>query len=105
MIVQTAFIKCRIEDAQKVEAALIEVADHVGENEPDTTDYVVLRSDTDAAGTLFTTLEYFRNELAMELHNNSAAVARFFEVAGPLLTEPATVILNKQITRAKNLRT
>lgn len=97
MLVQTAFIKCPPDSADRVAAALAEVVADVSANEPETTDYVVLRSDTEGTDTLFTTIETFTDRAAMDRHNASPAVARFLDVAGPLLSQPVAITLSTQI--------
>ncbi|WP_373487861.1 putative quinol monooxygenase [Blastomonas sp.] len=97
MLVQTAFIECPPESSEQVAAALIDVVGHVSANEPETVEYIVLRCDTEGADTLFTTIEHFRNQAALDRHNASVAVAQFLDVAGPLLSTPITITLSTQI--------
>ena len=65
--------------------ALFDVIEAVRRTEPDTLNYYVGQSADDP--TVFTTFERFRDRAAMEKHNNSPAVAKFVEVAGPELAD------------------
>ena len=96
MVTLTAILKCAIADAEAVQAALLQVVEQVRANEPGTLGYFVARSNEDAIA-VFTTYERFADETAMETHNGSPAVAQFFETAGPLLTEPATIVMAQEI--------
>ncbi|MBW4023850.1 MAG: antibiotic biosynthesis monooxygenase [Proteobacteria bacterium] len=86
MITITAIIRVRPDAAEAMQSALAEVAAHVRANEPTTIAFYVSR-DLDTPH-VFTTYERFVDRAAMDLHNGSAAVARFFDTAKPLLDGP-----------------
>lgn len=86
MITITAIIRVRPEAVEAMQEALAEVADHVRADEPMTLGFYVSR-DLDAPH-VFTTYERFVDRAAMDLHNGSATVARFFARAQPLLDGP-----------------
>jgi quinol monooxygenase YgiN len=100
MIVQTAFLRCPPAMADSVAAALARVAATSLADEPETVDYLVLRGPSDGNTVLFTTVESFSGIRGMETHNNSAAVAAFFEEAGRLLSGPPEVIVNTVVPPA-----
>lgn len=100
MIVQTAFLRCAPQDADRVAAALARVAAIALKDEPETVDYLVLRGPAGADGVLFTTVESFSGPGGMEAHNTSASVAAFFEEAGPLLSATPQVIVNTVVAPA-----
>lgn len=93
----TAILACSRENAAAVEAALLEVVAYVRANEPETLGYHVARGAAEDGSAVFTTYERFADAAAMERHNASEAVARFFAVAGPLLSGPATVVTAREI--------
>ncbi|EFH09567.1 putative quinol monooxygenase [Pseudoroseomonas cervicalis] len=90
MISITAILRAREGEGEALLAALREVAAHVRAAEPGTRGFFVSRDLDDPA--LFTTYERFADRAAMEAHNGSPAVARFFELAGPLLEGPVTLL-------------
>ncbi len=47
--------------------------------------------------TPFTTCERFQDRAAMDRHNGSAAVARFFEIARSILDGPVTLVTALEI--------
>lgn len=100
MIVQTAFLRCAPENADRVAAALARVAATALKDEPETTDYLVLRGPEGPDGVPFTTVESFSGAAGMEAHNTSASVAAFFEEAGPLLSAPPQVTVNTVVAPA-----
>jgi len=85
MMTITAIIRAKAGHADTVKRALLDVIEAVRRAEPDTINYHVCQSADDP--NVFTTFERFRDKAAMDLHNKSAAVARFVEVAGPVLAD------------------
>jgi quinol monooxygenase YgiN len=85
MMTITAIIRAKPGHADTVKRALLDVIEAVRRTEPDTVNYYVCQSADDP--TIFTTFERFRDRATMDKHNNSPAVARFVEVAGPVLAE------------------
>ena len=63
--------------------ALLEVATSVRANEPATVGYYISQDAADPR--VFTTYERYVDRLAMDRHNNSEAVARFFGIAKPMI--------------------
>ena len=101
MIVQTAFLRCPPEAADRVAEALSRVAGVALQDEPETVDYLVLRGPDTPEGVLFTTVESFSSTAGMEAHNTSASVAAFFDTAGPLLSAPPEVVVNTVVAPAR----
>jgi quinol monooxygenase YgiN len=95
MIALTAIIHCKPDGAAAVEAALREVMVHALANEPGTLSYYVSRDVTDKA--VLCTYERYADRSAMERHNNSEAVQRFFTIAQPLLAATPTIIVGEEI--------
>lgn len=89
MMTLTAIIRAKPGHADTVENALLAVIDSVRRDEPDTINYYVSQSPDDP--NLFTTFERFRDRAAMDRHNKSAAVAKFVEVAGPVLADKVVI--------------
>lgn len=85
----TAIIRAKPGHAETVGKALLDVIEAVRRDEPETVNYYVSQSADDPD--LFTTFERFRDRAAMERHNNSPAVARFVEVAGPVLADKVII--------------
>lgn len=90
MLTITAVIRARRGAEQALRDALLAVADNVRLNEPQTIGFFVSQDASDPA--LFTTYERFADQAAMDRHNESATVARFFELAQPLLDGPVTLV-------------
>lgn len=85
----TTIIRAKPGHAETVGKALLDVIKAVRRDEPETVNYYVSQSADDPD--LFTTFERFRDRAAMERHNNSPAVARFVEVAGPVLADKVII--------------
>ena len=83
MISIVAVIRVKPEHTDAMADALAAVVAHVEANEPGTIEYLVSRSEADPG--LFFTYERYENRAAMDLHNNSEAVATWVETAGPML--------------------
>src|SRR5882672_9653505 len=83
MICITAVIRTRAGEEETMKRALLDVARHVQEAEPHTRAFFVSQDTGD--GRIFTTYERFTDKAAMDRHNGSAAVARFFATAKPIL--------------------
>ncbi|MDQ1081675.1 putative quinol monooxygenase [Pseudoroseomonas cervicalis] len=90
MISITAILRAREGEGERLAAALGAVAAHVREKEPGTLGFYIARDLQDPAR--FTTYERFADVAAMESHNGSDAVARFFAEAGPLIDGPVTLL-------------
>lgn len=83
MVSITAVIRCRAGHEDTMAQALLDVARYVGDAEPETRAFFISRDARDPR--VFTTYERFTDTAAMDTHNNSAAVARFFATAKPIL--------------------
>lgn len=91
MLTITAVIRVKKGSEQSMLEQLLVVADHARRNEPATIDYFVTQAATDPC--VFTTYERYTDQGAVDLHNNSPVVARFFEAARPMLDGAPTVVL------------
>lgn len=89
MMTITAIIRAKAGHADTVKRALLAVIESVRRDEPDTINYYIARSAEDP--NLFTTFERFRDQAAMEWHNKSPTVAKFVEVAGPVLADKIVI--------------
>jgi len=95
MLTITAIIRAKRGHEATMRQALLQVADHVRANEPETIGFFVSQDAADAC--VFTTYERFADKSAMDRHNGSAAVARFFAIAKPLLDGNVTLITANEI--------
>jgi len=90
MLTITAIIRVK----QGYEAAMLEVlldvVRSVRANEPATIGYYVSQDATDPC--VFTTYERYLDRPAMDRHNNSDAVARFFDIAKPMIDGDVTLV-------------
>lgn len=89
MLFITAVLRAKPGEEAKLLAALLDVAVHVRADEPGTLGFHVSSDLEDP--TVFTTYERFANRAAMDTHNGSDAVARFFHAARPTLDGPVTL--------------
>jgi quinol monooxygenase YgiN len=89
MMTITAIIRAKVGHADTVKRALLDVIESVRRDEPDTINYYIAQSAEDP--NLFTTFERFRDQTAMERHNKSAAVAKFVQLAGPVLADKVII--------------
>lgn len=95
MVSLTAVVRARAGEAAALRRALEEVVAAVRESEPDTVGYFVLQDAGDPCR--FTTFERYRDQAALDRHNGSAAVARFFAIAGPLLAEKPLLVSGAEV--------
>jgi quinol monooxygenase YgiN len=51
---------------------------------------------------MFTTYERYLDRAAMDRHNNSAAVARFFGIAKPLIDGEVTLVTGMELSAKSN---
>jgi len=91
----TAVIRVRPGCQQQMHDELLAVAQNARLHEPGTVDYFVSQDAKDPC--VFTTYERYADQAAMDLHNNSATVARFFEVAKPMLDGAPVVVLAEEV--------
>jgi quinol monooxygenase YgiN len=92
----TAIIRAQKGHEATMRQALLDVADHVRANEPTTIGFFVAQDPADPC--VFTTYERFVDQAAMDRHNGSEAVARFFSIAKPILDGPVTLITATEIS-------
>jgi len=76
--------------------ALLEVAENVRANEPETIGFFISQNLDDPC--VFTTYERFADRAAMDRHNNSAVVARFFGIAKPILDGDVTLVTSSELS-------
>jgi quinol monooxygenase YgiN len=69
---------------------------HVRATEPDTVGFFISQDLEDPC--VFTTYERFTDRAAMDRHNGSAGVAKFFGIAKPLLDGAVTLITSSEIS-------
>lgn len=96
MLTITAIIKTKPGHEQTMRQALLEVADNVQKNEPQTIGFFVSQDPNDLS--VFTTYERFLDQAAMDRHNNSEVVARFFGIAKPILDGDVTLVTCTEIS-------
>jgi quinol monooxygenase YgiN len=95
MLTITAVIRAKKGHEATLRSALLEITEQVRQNEPDTIGYFVAEDVADACR--FTTYERYADQAAMDRHNGSAATARFFSIAEPLLDGPVTLVTGTEI--------
>lgn len=93
MLTITAIIRVKQGQEETMKEGLLAVAENVRLNEPETIDFFVSQDPSDP--TVFTTYERFVDQAAMDRHNNSATVARFYDIAKPILDGDDAVTLVK----------
>ncbi len=96
MLTITAIIRTKKGHAESMRKALLEVADHVEKNEPDTLGFFISQDPSDPC--VFATYERFTDQAAMDRHNNSSTVARFFGIAKPILDGDVTLLTCTEIS-------
>jgi quinol monooxygenase YgiN len=95
MLTITAVIRARQGQEETMRDALLEVAKHVRASEPETIDFFVAQDNSDPC--VFTTYERFTDQAAMDRHNNSDVVARFFGIAKPILDGNVTLVTSTEL--------
>ena len=96
MLTITAVIRAKQGSEDTMRQGLLEVAENVQKNEPDTIDFFISQDPNDPC--VFTTYERFTDQAAMDLHNNSEAVARFFGIAKPILDGDVVLVTCNEIS-------
>jgi quinol monooxygenase YgiN len=77
MVSLTAVIRCKSGSKATIRDALLEVAAHASEKEPGTISYFVSETSED----VFITHERYRDQQALDAHNQGAGAKRFFAEA------------------------
>lgn len=96
MLTITAVIRAQKGSEDTMRQGLLDVAENVQKNEPDTIDFYISQDPNDPC--VFTTYERFTDQAAMDLHNNSDAVARFFGIAKPILEGEVVLVTCNEIS-------
>ena len=96
MLTITAVIRAKRGHEDAMRRALLDVAENVRTNEPNTIGFFVSQDPADA--TVFTTYERFVDQAAMDAHNNSAIVARYFAIAKPILDGEVVLVTSVEIS-------
>jgi quinol monooxygenase YgiN len=96
MLAITAVIRVKKGHEDTMRRALLEVAENVRLSEPDTIGFFISQEQDNPS--VFTTYERFRDQAAMDVHNNSAVVARFFGVAKPILDGDVILVTSTEIS-------
>lgn len=96
MLSITAVIRVKSGYDRVMSDALLEVAAHVKENEAETVGFYISQDSQDPC--LFTTYERFASQKAMDTHNNSAVVARFFDIAKPIISGDVTLVTANEVS-------
>ena len=96
MLTITAVIRAKRGYERAMREALLEVAENVRLNEPDTVGFFISQDRGDAC--VFTTYERFVDQAAMDRHNNSQVVARFFGIAKPILDGAVTLVTATELS-------
>ena len=96
MLTITAVIRVLPGSESRMRDALLEVAANVQANEPGTLGFFISQDAADPC--VFTTYERFTDQAAMDRHNQSATVARFFGIAKPILDGPVTLVTANEIS-------
>ncbi|GHE01162.1 antibiotic biosynthesis monooxygenase [Defluviimonas sp. 20V17] len=96
MLTITAVIRAREGTQDVMRRALLDVAAHVQAHEPGTLGFHISQDVDDPC--LFTTYERFTDRAAMDLHNGSDAVARFFGIAKLILDDKVVLVTAREIS-------
>jgi quinol monooxygenase YgiN len=95
MLTITAIIRAKTGHEATMRQGLLDVAANVRANEPDTIDFFVSQDAKDPC--VFTTYERFTDQAAMDRHNTSATVAKFFGIAKPILDGDVVLVTSVEI--------
>jgi quinol monooxygenase YgiN len=95
MLAITAIIRVKEGCEAAMREALLEVVRSVRANEPATVGYYISQDVTDPR--VFTTYERYQDRAAMDRHNNSEAVARFFGIAKPMIDGEVTLVTGTEL--------
>lgn len=86
----SAIIRVRPGTEAIMRGALLAVAAHVRDSEPETIGFHISQGDEDPC--VFTTYERFADRASMDRHNNSETVAKFFATVQPILDGPVILV-------------
>jgi quinol monooxygenase YgiN len=96
MLTITAIIRVKTGEEDTMRRALLDVAQNVQKNEPETVGFFISQDPDDPR--VFATYERFTDRTAMDRHNSSEAVARFFGIAQPILDGEVTLLTCSEIS-------
>ena len=96
MLTITAIIRVKKGHEETVRQALLDHAANVERNEPNTIGFYISQDPNDSC--VFETYERFTDQEAMDIHNNSESVAKFFAIAEPLLDGNVTLLTAEEIS-------
>ena len=96
MLTITAIIRVKKGHETAMLEALLEVVKSVRANEATTVGYYISQEATDPC--VFTTYERYLDRAAMDRHNNSEAVARFFGIAKPMIDGEVTLVTGTELS-------
>jgi quinol monooxygenase YgiN len=96
MLTITAIIRAKKGHEGTMRQALLDVAENVRANEPTTVGFYVSQDPQNLC--VFTTYERFVDQAAMDRHNTSETVARFFDIAKPILDGEVTLVTSEEIS-------
>lgn len=95
MLTITAVIRAKPGQHEAMKDALLAVASHVQSHEPETLGFFIAQDATDPC--VFTTYERFADQAAMDRHNQSDTVARFFAIAKPIIDGDVTLVTAREV--------
>lgn len=95
MLTITAIIRVKKGHEATMRDALLDVAKNVRANEPGTIGFYISQDAADVS--VFTTYERFADQAAMDKHNGSDVVAKFFAIAKPILDGTVTLVTSEEI--------
>jgi len=90
MLTITAIVQVKKGYEIAMREALLEVVSSVRANEPAIVGYYISQDATDSC--VFTTCERYVDRAAMDRHNNSEAIVRFFGIAKPMIDGEVTLV-------------
>ena len=96
MLTITAIIRTKKGHEETVRQALLDHAANVERDEPNTIGFYISQDPNDPC--VFATYERFTDQEAMDSHNNSESVAKFFAIAGPILDGDVTLLTAEEIS-------
>ena len=96
MLTITAIIHAKKGHEETVRQALLDHAANVERDEPNTIGFYISQDPNDPC--VFATYERFTDQEAMDSHNNSESVAKFFAIAGPILDGDVTLLTAEEIS-------
>jgi quinol monooxygenase YgiN len=100
MITITAVIRVKMGTEATMRKALLQVVEHVRNQEPNTIDFFVTVGVTEP--NVFTTYERFADREAMEAHNASQVVKELHRVAAPILQAPIVLETGQEIASSRH---